>query len=1035
MNQVLKIMDALQTLDLRSWGKMNLKMLSLTLIVLWLPLTIESLLAQANSPIQYWAIVSDPNVRKSGLEDLLFAELANANIELVERSDLEAVAKEFSTQAIASGKPGERIRVGKLLHADALIILEDSTGSTKVTICECRWGVRLASLNFKLNNLEADIGQLTAAILEVRQRFSLGIQLVIGISPFVCRNIQHDFDHLQLQYLGFLSSSVQLSQGVALIEVEEAHSLSQEFSAGIDAEDRVVPLFVEADYVVDDTTSPPTVQIEVKLTSGTQVEQVRSSAISLDRAGPWISTELTREIIARSTRQSQLLGIAEQRDILRRRAEQFRRMGDAAHAIQCREALLLIDALNSDQRLQLISEIQGMPFENMEHLATGYSRARSEARIAEQTRRMLLVNDHFRFLVENRLIDRAQAIERLLQMSSATSDGIVDGAVNGPAAMMVYHFASANTKPILDAILATNRKFVLQVAPKILQLKAPDPLTAENDIREQVKWQQCVMRRVCRDVYLHGATIESLEFLEQVVREIIPAELPTSWEVARLLIDCRENRRLVVTRPSEDHSFVVQRNEATFGPNLADYQAYLNRISRSRHPHLQLYGKFGLHQLETSQSTDSLATERRSHLVGEITAMIEERPWSQLRDQSGMLLDPTASLADQHRRAQHPPPPVVTPAVQEKSTSLGRLQFEPLDFNFESFDTEHLEWINCHDKFDVLADSQHVAVMHSPGELKTIISAPALNAGPISHCKWDGKHLWLTHTGGDIGVYDTAGNLIAKVDRTVGLPVHDRDLQIFPVQADKAIAYGQHGSDRRSWLALIELRAGQPDVRLFFEARQSYEPRRVYTNEQIISMQREIGLVFKPSWFGVCGDGDRHIAYLGRAQSAYPLAIDLNTLNVQLSEVFGRSSHLPPGRTFTNSMVSAGTHVYKAHRTGVLHLEFRPSATEPTTVSENFISSFELARTLDPSAPARSVPTWYDDQPTLLPFDQWVYKPGEVWFRFHPLTCETERLVPTGLPRELATLKHSVSSHFGVVGWSLNLGKSGKKAFFKIAIN
>ncbi len=65
-----------------------------------------------------WAILPAPEVRDAGLSDLLTAELSRKSIELVEREQLDAVAKEIElAKLLGADAAAQRLKVGQLVKA------------------------------------------------------------------------------------------------------------------------------------------------------------------------------------------------------------------------------------------------------------------------------------------------------------------------------------------------------------------------------------------------------------------------------------------------------------------------------------------------------------------------------------------------------------------------------------------------------------------------------------------------------------------------------------------------------------------------------------------------------------------------------------------------------------------------------------------------------------------------------------------------------------------------------------------------------
>jgi hypothetical protein len=967
------------------------------------------------APIKRWAIISDVPVTLEGVHDLVFAELANSDLELVERSDLATLYDEKAVQALASGQASERIQVGTFLQADGLIIMSkvspskpDVPATGKVTICECRQGVRLGSLNFDLNKSALHATELTTAIIDVCKQFADGVQTVVGISPIACRNIQHDFDHLQRQYYDYLTSELLLSPGVALLEFQEARSLLQDFNAGTDVSSRVIPAFVEADYRVEDTTTPPTVQILVSITTGNAIEKIESGNLPLGEAGNWITHELADKILHHTKIEPRSLSLELQKETLIKRAEYFSSLGDRSHAIQCREALMLVEPLNVAQRLQLIEEIQrNTPLAQQptppKPPFAGPSRANRDERIGEQTIRLLLVLDHFSFLVENKLIDRGLAIERLAGMENGMPHTISDG----PNAMAEYLFASKATQKLLDTVIAVNRRFVLEVAPKIPTLPLDRELTPEENIRELLKLQDSIMLRVHADVLLNGGTIASLEYLTKAVRQVVSEELPTSPIITSILNICENNYRLSVAPLKADPKIPFQREEAIFGPPLPEFIQLLAQMRQSQHTHLQLYGQLISIEIGRLQGTDSPQS-----LLGKLDALIlqaESRPFANITDIYGTYLDGVLRSAKRMRSELSPRPQPEPPKPRIETTSLGRMKFEKLTLDFASrgLGSPNFQWTNCDGRFDMLANSQRVALLTAQDHLETIIDKSMPGQNPIDQCRWDGKQFWLVLQGGGIEVYDTRGARRMQIDRESGLPAHDQDLQLFPIGTDRALAYGRHGADQRCWLAIIDTDpdATKATINVFFEARRSLDPLARYTAKQLVEMERDITLTFQPTWVSLCRQPEARLVFMGRSQKTYPLVIDLASHKVHLSTDLGKTGAEPPRKPITHSMVVSGKQIFKSYRTGVAQFQWTRGTTETKLVTEKFIGG-------------KQIPEWFDENPTLLEHGAWIYKPGAVWYRFRPDTLAIERLVPSKLPQEWSQLECMVSSQFGIVGWN-----------------
>ncbi len=281
-------------------------------IVLWIALLpAGAFAAEPDSGLSRWAIIASPDARADGMDDLLTAAMSEQEgLYLLERDRLEALLDEASLQQVLGGDDvAGRLRVGRLLRADALILLrveanpaaaaraaDREDGSSPVTddrsqappaaangskgpptagadggeasaeggaadvperllrvvISDCRQGARLRTeyLPYRQEDVPELVGRIGRMVRQVREQFPAGVQRMIGVAPLVCRNLVHDYNQYQDGFAQLLGSAL-TSPGTAVIEVQEARAISRERAlpgeAGIQ---RVVPLLVEGEYEV-----------------------------------------------------------------------------------------------------------------------------------------------------------------------------------------------------------------------------------------------------------------------------------------------------------------------------------------------------------------------------------------------------------------------------------------------------------------------------------------------------------------------------------------------------------------------------------------------------------------------------------------------------------------------------------------------------------------------------------------------------------------------------------------------------------------
>jgi hypothetical protein len=121
----------------------------------------------------------------------------------------------------------------------------------RVVVVDCRQGARLATFEtgIKKSSLARTARSVAAEMDRVRVHFADGIRLVIGVTPFVSRNLEHQHDHWQCRYAELLSNSLAGQPGVAVIEVDEARAILKELTLGSDdTVARRVPFVVSGQF-------------------------------------------------------------------------------------------------------------------------------------------------------------------------------------------------------------------------------------------------------------------------------------------------------------------------------------------------------------------------------------------------------------------------------------------------------------------------------------------------------------------------------------------------------------------------------------------------------------------------------------------------------------------------------------------------------------------------------------------------------------------------------------------------------------------
>ncbi len=227
--------------------------------------TASNVAAFGQSPtFQRWAILTTQSIQESGLADLLTVELGKEpELTLVERDQLTAVTMEMALDhALGADAAGERLKLGTLLKADALLLPSEEHHEKdrfiRVVSSDAALGARPVADFLRYNPGEADklAGQIVMLVRETRSRFPQGVQRIIGVPSFVSRDLTHDFNYLQDQLAYVLQNGLAAWPEQAVLEVEEARAIQRELdTAGDKLARRVVPCFIEGEYRTTPTTA------------------------------------------------------------------------------------------------------------------------------------------------------------------------------------------------------------------------------------------------------------------------------------------------------------------------------------------------------------------------------------------------------------------------------------------------------------------------------------------------------------------------------------------------------------------------------------------------------------------------------------------------------------------------------------------------------------------------------------------------------------------------------------------------------------
>lgn len=956
-----------------------------------------------HQPIKTWAILGDKATIASGLTDAVLAELSSSDMQFVEREQLAQVFDEQALQSLLDGLSTESRRLGKALNADALIIIAHSTKpkafeagpksvdkAIRLILCDCHKGLRLGELKSDIMPIDQQSSLLAKYILDRRQQFSEGIHSIIGLSPVACRNIEHDFDHLQQRFYDMLSGRLMTVPGLALLEFEEARTVASESGAGDQVGERLVPVMVECEYRVTTRQGMPIVNFKAELTGG-KVRTLESPDLSMEKLGLWLEQELIDKILESTV--DRPLELNDQQRMLADRADYLMQLGDMSNSVQCREAFLLAEPSNAMQRTQAIDQLltlDGRFSETQRSFGLSH-REQLEVVIGKFSIKLPILLDHLTFLIENRLIDQATAIallDRINKEARPFQESL-------PFILQLW-INEPSFRPGVDSISSALHRFVQYTAAKVLELPDSRELSPENKTRQMATWQNLVLGMLADEIGIHGGSMTSFEFLERFVMDSVPESLPTSWEALKVIENYQRSR---------PHS-KVRLKDGTFKQvdiRIDDeaMKVWMRKLADSSHCHLRWYSRAVSILNELRQTRGKLSDAAREDL-DLVIEEIERRPQSRVYSQSGALLDGVLSRLETERNQLMPrsePRMAVTSnmprPLPENDIVAGQLTVQSLNLQLPENETGILNYFRANSDVDVVECMRHVGLVQSDLKFTPIHTKKGIQSSTVC----DGQHVWIAEPEHGIAQYDLQGRLKRRINEKDGLPKHDFFIQLLAFGPECLIVYGSIKPDGRCWIARVSIEENIPKIKIIHEARQPYRPLVNPKDARVPLPNNDPSMVFHLEWWCGVNSSEFQALYIGRLVS--PLAINLK--NGEVTPV----SLEPYQANSYGTMLRSGNSLFKSFGTGVAQYDHPKGTLQP-----------KLKKIVVDGLPTGTVPIWVDKPSTLAEHDGWIYKPGRVWYRFRADGESLQRLTLTESPAYWQYPYIASSNHFGIVGWA-----------------
>lgn len=1030
-----------------------------------------------------WAIVATKAVDDTGLSDLLTAELsAREGMDLVERQELAAVTAELELSAyLAPEVAGKRLELGRMLRADALILLsleerepqeapgrgsespdgKDKQRFVKLVISDCRYGarLRLEYLPWTAESQEALCDACVRLVDDTRRRFASGIRQLIGVTHLLSKNLVHDYDHLQTGYAHLLEAALVSFPGVATVELEEARAIGRELdlaSEGI--ENRVVPLFVEGEYEMssEKPDSEPTVRLSLRVSDGKQV-RIHFDEQKLPFAE--VAQKLTEVVPSQIVRLAQdgvdaRFNSKRQYAMLTQRADRFSQFGAFEHSTGLREAALLLDAADTDQRLTLIGDYLRW---HRARWNTFYARGIAAIRKSdhaslrvqpgnawdraykEQATRLHIIAHHVELAVRGRGLNPREAdllVSTVYRRTLSTGLSVDSSAKRK---------AKAERKMLADELFWRVYPFFPKLDCDLRQGAASRSVTSALGFRsnswsksmsplaQYLGWTRSVgefIGYVSPAMSRTGAAGDPMDYsrtLDHLFRFLTEVADPA------VLLPMMAKMTTATSRADLNGMIAAGRLEA------ADVSRFYQRLTQTGKPLCKFYGRLGMLSLKLYLLQDE---EIGSDAVREVDALLKSVRDSDTGDPDYRLIvtgyehdlgklraDVARKLQGPLRQKRHLSPKNPIPAFDPSP----QVVFEPI----EGIDANWLGLRKCTDDLDVAWSFDTVCALPRRGAVEEIFrvelgTSPRQAQDRIYSAQWDGENLWIACMTSGIWVVAPNGKTVGRVGADQGLPPHVAKgasrqrinvnptlfgsqppwpLDLHPIQPGKCIAIGSFGNssigtsagDKRVWFAEVSAREddrGQVrfDVNVFHAATKASDDRSRTTDDDPKD-------AFDMAWLTECiaaGQPHRRLLLVGRQTTdeagRFPLAIDLESLGVSVFPAKFPSS----GYNWLDRY-GVGKHVVVPGYGG-MDLFSPPSQASSQWTRTPLIA---LAPEKQPSL-----------RPQLVPYQGALYNPGAEWRRIDTTTWQVQKLTDLPLPLRHRYEHYSASAHYGLVAWN-----------------
>ncbi len=968
-----------------------------------------SCVCTAEAPPRRWAIISSKPVQKSNIAGLVFAALSQEDgIELVERDALATIADELRLSVLsANAQPGDRLRLGRLLRADLLMLLsfvqEDGKTMLKVSFSDCEHGARLRTETLSGIDEPVDVATDCQALArEVNTHFRNGIKHVVGVAPFNSKDLVHDYDHLQNGFSCLLQNALAAIPGVAVIDTEEAAAIRREFELAEGKVHRRVPLLVQGEYTVKRDDQRVAIQLSITIMSnGDEPVIVKPHPMSARDTANYVSIGLPRKLVGKL---DSLEVFEPERQVkwFRDRAKSFSDVGAWEQAAGLLEAALLLRPDDTRLRLLVLGNYRRLaqrPLYEIGESDKTYGdpdgRRAFEMAVAKRVKHYKAGLAHLEYLIRNRRIKAWSAIKLA---DSFTGRSLLK------AVPFFVRFEGNRYERMggeqLKAATEAERAFFLKVYPLILRphrgrLPPGEILEAWKNVITSVALFR--IDRTYRDK-------NDLAFIQVILTKYLPHGGASSDEIQDFVRDGFRQRGY--GRP-------------TF--SIDDWLTFLENLCICRNEMVQVYGRYGrlcyqwylLKSGKDHKAMSELLFDADGLRVDFEMLEFGKGRWGVRskealhREITAIRTEVAATLGADGRRAHAPykgtkgkgmkgfwVPPKPRPKKKKVAEPRARLHIQPVNCELLKLNGKR-EWLEAvalpnmrmlRPDLDVFWGAHEIRLMRRGDAMAQVLREKDVW---FSDVRWDGERIWVATRNAGIWILSEDGVVLQKITRKDGLLPAGRELLLHPLGEGKVCAVGSFGEHERAWLAIVQADGKTAAVNVFHQA----------TEIKAASESGLIGnnpkLVFRPTWIHDYdwGSGPGYLL-IGRRNkygtARFPIIVEVRNFSVwvHLRDLADTTSHTE------DSFDSDHGRLLIASEHGVKCLDREGRNEEICHPTEKLAGC-------------------------LLRHDGSIYVPGEQWFRIDPKDCRPEA-VSVVLDKKKVFDNYAVSAHHGLIGWNVD---------------